>query len=342
MKLHLIISFILPFIHFTCVFSQDTIIINKGDNSGAWDELLFKKQYKNFVKQGKLDSIKNKIIRISQQKVLMIKSIIYSQTGTVSSFNETIPEEAINYYYNETKSNCEIRPIIGLYSEITEKDTTVFGRKAVLFKCTTWGTFVKKCINPNFDSTLFSSLKKNQRLIKFTTNVNTPSLAFTINGRPTAKKLMGENTFFYSCYLFNDHSYNINISAKHYQNFDTTVLINRKTPSIIYLPLSEDYLEISKSLKQKKNVWTNAVVTSLAVSGIFFTTAEIINTGKYKKSENTEEATRLHEIIKKQDKAGWFFLCAGVTLRLCAIPAYSKYKKYVQNNKLKIQQQKHL
>ncbi len=139
------------------LFCQTKIVtIRKG--TVFWERTIPKKEYKKYLKTGEINIIKSKISSIAHQKAEMQGSSVVSIINSVSSFDETNPESAIDAIYNETISYNQIEWIEGPYEMFEEITVSKFGKKAMIIRCSVYGKLKKTIIKPLPDNKHFISI----------------------------------------------------------------------------------------------------------------------------------------------------------------------------------------
>ncbi len=119
-----------------CIFSLpifgQTKIVTVEKGTVSWERTIPKKKYRQYVKTGKIDIIKSKISSIAHRKAEMQGSSVVSVLNSVSSFDETDPESAIDAIYNETISYNQVEWIEGPYEYFMESKVKYFRKKAII------------------------------------------------------------------------------------------------------------------------------------------------------------------------------------------------------------------
>jgi len=181
------------------------------------------------------------------------------------------------------------------------------------------GTFTKK--SSAFDTTTFFLMEETKE-IHIKTNVSNAKVQ--VDGDIISE----HNGANFSVTLPCGYPYDISIEAKKYQRKDTTITINKKSNPDIYLRLTEDYRGKANTLKHIKNRIFIAPAAVLFLGGMYYFISAQNNYSKYKKSNSTDEATKLHTKILNQTKTAIWTMSFGVAIRAIAIIPSHKYKEY--------------
>ncbi len=160
------------------LFGQTKIvIIEKG--TVFWERTISKKDYKKYLKNGEIDNIKTRIYNIAYQNAVMQESSVVSIINSISAYDETNPESAIDAVYSAFQSYSSVEWIEGPYKIYQEKENSKFGTNAITITCIVYGKFKRTLTTGNLpDNEYFITLinknkhiqKKNQNLPIITIN----------------------------------------------------------------------------------------------------------------------------------------------------------------------------
>ncbi len=144
------------------IFGQTKIVtIKKG--TVYWERTIPKKKYKKYLKTGEIDKIKTRIYNIAYQNAVMQESSVVSIINSISAFDETNPESAVDAVYTAFQSYSKIEWIEGPFKLFKEKETSIFGNDAVVVSCIVYGKFRRTFTNNLPDNDYFiSEIHKNK------------------------------------------------------------------------------------------------------------------------------------------------------------------------------------
>lgn len=140
-----------------------TVTITKG--TVYWERTIPKSEYKKLLKSGEIDKVKNKISNIAYQNAVMQESSVASIINSISAFDETNPESAIDAVYSEFQSYSQIEWIEGPFNVFTERETSIFGIKSVVLTAIVYGKFIRYVKSSLPDNDHFVSLIKNNKTV---------------------------------------------------------------------------------------------------------------------------------------------------------------------------------